>query len=128
MVRVGAEMGITKVRLTGGEPLVRRNLPELVRMVAAIDRIDDIAITTNGVLFPAMALQLKAAGLHRVNLSLDTLDPKRYRFITRFGHLEAVTRALDLALELEFHPVKVNVVIIRGFNDDEILDFCRLAA
>lgn len=127
VVRVGAELGIKKIRLTGGEPLIRRNLPDLVAVISQIDTIDDVAITTNGVLFSALAARLKVAGLTRVNLSLDTLRKDRYHHITRGGDIEAVIKGLDTAIKEGLHPVKVNTVLIRGFNDDEILDFSRLA-
>lgn len=127
IVEIGTRVGICKVRLTGGEPLIRRNLPELVRLISSTGRVDDIALTTNGVLFPGMAEELKAAGLHRINLSIDTLNPSKYCYITRNGLLASVEEALKVALELKFFPVKINTVIIRGFNDDEIMDFCRLA-
>ncbi|NLV16418.1 MAG: GTP 3',8-cyclase MoaA [Syntrophomonadaceae bacterium] len=127
IVRVGSELGIRKVRLTGGEPLIRRNLAQLVQGISRIPRIDDIAITTNGLLFADQAAVLKKAGLNRVNLSLDTLRPDRYRFITRGGELQKVVNGLEMAIKEGFHPVKVNTVIIGGFNQDEILDFCDMA-
>lgn len=127
IVKVSTEMGIRKIRLTGGEPLIRRNLPELVYAISRIDAIDDVAITTNGVLFSSLAAELKAAGLNRANISLDTLQKERYHFITRGGDISAVIEGLQTALAKGLEPVKVNTVLIRGFNDDEILDFCRLA-
>lgn len=127
LARAAAQVGIRKVRLTGGEPLVRRNLTGLVECIADIPEIDDIAITTNGLLFPAMAEELKAAGLKRVNISMDTLIEERFAYITRRGGLTSVRKAVFKALELEMHPVKINVVVIRGFNDDEISNFARLA-
>ncbi len=127
LVRVAAGVGIRKVRLTGGCPLVRRNVSQLIRYIREIPEIDDIAITTNGVLFADMAEELKDAGLNRVNFSLDSLRPERYREITRIGNLDNVTRAIEKALELKMEPVKLNTVAIRGFNDDEILDFANLA-
>lgn len=127
LVRAGTGLGIRKIRLTGGEPLIRRNIPDLVAAISRIDPIDDVAITTNGVLFAPLAAQLKEAGLNRVNISLDTLKQDRYHYITRGGDIEPVVKGLEKALEAGLHPVKVNTVLIRGFNDDEILDFCRLA-
>ncbi|MGE5543954.1 MAG: GTP 3',8-cyclase MoaA [Bacillota bacterium] len=127
LVRVGTELGLRKVRLTGGEPLIRRNLPDLVYAISRIDAIDDMAITTNGVLFSSLAAQLKAAGLNRINLSLDTLQKDRYYYITRGGEISVAIKGLETALEEGLEPVKVNTVLIKGFNDDEILDFCRLA-
>ncbi|MGI6514736.1 MAG: GTP 3',8-cyclase MoaA [Syntrophomonadaceae bacterium] len=127
VVRIGAELGITKIRLTGGEPLIRRNLADLVYAISRIDGIDDVAITTNGILFPGLAAELKEAGLKRVNISLDTLQKDRYHYITRGGDITAAFNALETALAEGLEPVKVNTVLINGFNDDEILDFCRLA-
>lgn len=127
LTRVAAQVGIRKVRLTGGEPLVRKNITGLIKDIAAIPEIDDIAMTTNGILFPAMAGELKEAGLKRVNISMDTLNEERFAYITRRGGLSSVRQAIFKALELDMHPVKINVVVIRGFNDDEINNFARLA-
>ncbi len=125
VVRVGAEMGITKVRLTGGEPLVRAGIASLVAMIAAIPGVDDLAMTTNGILLAQYAEELAKAGLHRVNVSLDTLRPERFRAITRLGSLEDVERGLVAARAAGLEPVKVNTVLMRGVNDDEIVDFAR---
>ena len=127
LARVAAQVGISKIRLTGGEPLVRKNITRLVECLADIDGIDDIAMTTNGLLFPALAQELKDAGLKRINISLDTLNEERFAYITRRGGLSSVRQAIFKALELGMDPVKINVVAIRGFNDDEIGDFARLA-
>jgi cyclic pyranopterin phosphate synthase len=110
-VRVAAGMGITKVRLTGGEPLVRKGLPELVGMLRGVPGISDISLTTNGVLLPQFGEALKAKGLDRVNISLDSLDPQRYRALTRGGSLEAALAGVEAALRLELSPVKLNVVM-----------------
>ncbi len=125
VVRVAAEMGITKVRLTGGEPLARADITSLVKMIAAIPGVDDLAMTTNGILLAQYAEELAKAGLHRVNVSLDTLRPERFRAITRLGNLEDVERGLNAAREAGLEPVKVNTVLMRGVNDDEIVDFAR---
>lgn len=127
LARVAAQVGISKIRLTGGEPLVRKSITGLVACLADIDGIDDIAMTTNGLLFPALAQDLKDAGLKRINISMDTLKEERFEYITRRGDLSSVREAVFKALELEMNPVKINVVVIRGFNDDEIVDFARLA-
>ncbi|MGE5397202.1 MAG: GTP 3',8-cyclase MoaA [Chitinophagales bacterium] len=127
LVRIASEIGISKVRLTGGEPLIRRNLTSLVKWIAGIASIDDIALTTNGLLLPGLAKELKMAGLNRVNISLDTLKKDRYQFITRGGELKRALDGLEHALEEGLNPVKLNTVVIRDFNDDEILDFCDLA-
>ncbi len=127
VVRIATTLGIRKIRLTGGEPLVRKNLPSLVRAISAMPLIDDLAVTTNGILFADLAADLKKAGLNRVNMSLDTMRPERFDFITRGGSLASVMKGLEKALSEEYHPVKLNTVLIRGFNDDEIFDFARLA-
>lgn len=118
--------GIKKIRLTGGEPLIRRGLVELVAAIRDIPAIDDIALTTNGILLPEMGGELKAAGLSRVNISLDTLDPGLFRFITRKGELGQAWRGIETALELGLSPVKINTVVMRGFNDSEIRDIASL--
>lgn len=127
LVKVASQAGITKVRLTGGEPLVRRNVVTLIERIAGLSGMEDISLTTNGIIFTGMADDLKKAGLNRVNISLDTLDDKKYRYITRKGNLDDARRAIHKALELNMDPVKINVVVIKGFNDDEITDFARLA-
>ncbi len=127
IVRAGAGLGLTHVRLTGGEPLLREGLADLVRMLAAVPQLHDVALTTNGVLLARDARALARAGLRRVNISLDTLRPERFRAITRFGTLADVEAGIESALEAGLSPVKLNVVLMRGVNDDEILDLARLA-
>lgn len=127
LVKVSAGIGIRKVRITGGCPLIRKNISQLIRYIRAIPEIDDIALTTNGVLFAGLADELKEAGLDRINFSLDTLIPERYEYITRIGKINDVKKAIDKAIDLNMNPVKLNTVIIRGFNDDEILNFADLA-
>ncbi len=127
LVKVGAGIGIRKIRLTGGEPLIRRHITQLIAGIRKIPEIDDIAITTNGVLFADMAEELKAAGLDRVNFSLDTMVAEKFNFITRRDHRTEVKNAIFKALDLGMEPVKINTVAIKGFNDDEILDFAKLA-
>jgi cyclic pyranopterin phosphate synthase len=127
LAKVAVQCGIDKLRLTGGEPLVRRQIVRLVDMLARIDGLDDLGLTTNGTLLAAMAHDLYRAGLRRINISLDTLDGARYRWITRGAELARVRSGIDKALEVGFSPVKLNVVVIRGFNDDELLSFSRLA-
>lgn len=126
-VRATSTLGISKVRLTGGEPLVRADLPRLVTMLAEINAIDDISLTTNGVLLTEYAMELKKAGLKRVNVSLDSLRPERFEKITRRGRLEQVLRGIEAAKSCGLEPMKVNVVVMRGVNDDEVLDFARLS-
>jgi GTP 3',8-cyclase len=111
-VKAAAELGITKVRITGGEPLVRKGLPDLVLQLRALPEIRDISLTTNGVLLPRYAEQLKANGLNRVNISVDSLDPERYRALTRGGSLEAALAGVDAALRTGLDPVKLNVVMM----------------
>ncbi len=127
LAKIGADVGIRKIRLTGGEPLVRKNLNQLISYISEIETIDDIALTTNGLLFAPLADDLKAAGLTRVNFSLDSLVEEKYRYITRNGELKKVLDSIEKALELELHPIKINMVAIRGFNDDELIDFADLA-
>jgi len=126
-VRVAAESGVRKIRLTGGEPLAHPGLPELVAMIAAVPGIQDISLTTNGVLLERFAAELKQAGLKRVNVSLDTLRPERFAAITRGGSFEQVWRGILAAEEEGLAPLKINVVAMRGVNTDEFLDLARLA-
>lgn len=127
IIRAGVRVGIKKVRLTGGEPLVRPDVPTLVTKLAEIPEIDDIALTTNGLLLAPQAARLKTAGLRRVNISLDTLNPDRFRRITRHGQLSAVWHGVEAALTHGLHPVKLNMVVMRGVNDDEVVRFAHLA-
>jgi cyclic pyranopterin phosphate synthase len=126
VVQAAAELGIYKIRLTGGEPLVRVELPKLVRMLSQIEGIEELSLTTNGTVLKKYALELKQAGLSRVNVSLDTLNPDKFRYITRLGELQGVLEGIEAAKEAGFDPVKVNTVVMRGINDDEILDFARM--
>lgn len=128
LVSLFADLGVRSVRLTGGEPLVRKGLPELVGRIAAIDAIEDISLTTNGILLEQMIEPLVEAGLTRVNVSLDALTPERYREITRRNGLQRVMAGL-VALERypQLGPIKVNVVAVRGMSDLEILEFAELA-
>ena len=125
LVRVAAGMGITKVRLTGGEPLMRPDFPRLVKMIADVEGIDDIAVTTNGILLGRFAEELKEAGLKRVNISLDTLKPDRFTQITRHDKFTDVMTGIEKAHEVGLEPVKINMVVLKGVNDDEVTDFAR---
>ena len=124
IARAAAELGIDKIRLTGGEPLVRLGLSGLVKMLADIGTIKDISLTTNGVLLAKYAAELKAAGLNRVNISLDTLKPDRFKAITcSDGKLQDVLEGIEAARRVGLEPVKLNMVVIPGVNDDEVVDF-----
>jgi cyclic pyranopterin phosphate synthase len=125
IIRAAAELGICKVRLTGGEPLARLGLPKFVRMVAATRGIDDLAMTTNGTLLARHAAALAEAGLQRVNVSLDTLRPDRFRQITRRGRIDDVWAGIEAARAAGLTPIKINMVVVRGLNDDEVSDFAR---
>ena len=123
IVKAATELGITKIRLTGGEPLVRAGLSELIRMLAQIDTVDDISLTTNGTLLSHYATELKAAGLCRVNVSLDTLKPDRFEFITHQNMFGNVLEGIEVAKSVGLNPIKLNMVVMSGINDDELLDF-----
>lgn len=125
-VRIAAGEGIRKVRLTGGEPLVRPNLAELVGRIAAVPGISDLSLTTNATLLAKHAVELKSAGLKRLNISLDSMNPQRFAHITKFDMFEQVWSGIMAALDAGFAPIKINVVVIRGFNDDELIDFALL--
>ncbi|MFO0880658.1 MAG: GTP 3',8-cyclase MoaA [Gemmataceae bacterium] len=125
-VRVAAPLGINKIRLTGGEPLMRRNLDRLVRMLAEIPGIQDIGLTTNGLLLADQAETLYQAGLRRLNLSLDTLDPERFRQLARRDGLDRVLAGIETAQKVGFFPLKVNAVVIRGVNDQDIVPLARM--
>jgi cyclic pyranopterin phosphate synthase len=127
LVRAAAATGVRSIRLTGGEPLVRRDLATLVARLARIDGIDDISLSTNGLLLAEHARALAQAGLSRVNVSLDTLRPERFTAIARRPGLDRVLAGIDAAIAAGLAPVKVNCVAMRGVNDDEVFDFAALA-
>src|SRR6187549_2870458 len=127
LVRVFASLGVRRVRLTGGEPTVRRDLPALVRLLRAIPGLDDIALSTNGHLLSQLAAPLRAAGVDRVNISVDSLDAERFRRITRRGDLARVLAGVEAARAAGFASIKLNAVAIRGFNDDELDRICAWA-
>jgi cyclic pyranopterin phosphate synthase len=126
-VRVAAPLGIDKLRLTGGEPLLRRDLPRLVRMLAAIPGIKDVGLTTNGLLLAQQAQALYDAGLRRINISLDTLDPLRFREVSRRDGLEQVLAGIEGAQRAGFTPIKINAVSIRGLTEQEVVPLARYA-
>jgi len=126
IVRTGVKLGIKKVRITGGEPLVRKGLDSLIYALSKLG-LEEITMTTNGVLLSKLGKKLKESGLDRVNISLDTLNKKNYERITRRDHFDDVKAGIETALKLELSPVKINVVVIKGFNDNEIDDFVELS-
>jgi len=128
VVRIAAGLGIEKVRLTGGEPLLRPQIEKLVGMIASIPGVRDLAMTSNGFLFVQKGRALRQAGLRRISFSLDSLDRENFRKITGRDGLAALLAAIDLAQELELHPVKINAVIMRGINDHEIEALGEFAA
>ena len=125
VVEAAATLGVTKIRLTGGEPLARLHLDRLVAMLVSIPGIEEVSITTNGTLLTKYAAELKAAGLKRVNISLDSLKPDKFTYITGGGKLKEVLHSIEVANNIGLVPVKTNTVILKGINDDEILDFAR---
>jgi cyclic pyranopterin phosphate synthase len=127
VARIAVDMGVRKIRLTGGEPLVRRGIVDLVRMIASIPGIDDLSMTTNGILLDTFAIPLKEAGLQRINVSLDTLDPVKYRNITRGGVLEQVLSGLETAKEAGLVPVKINCVTGEMTDEEDAEQVKRFA-
>ena len=123
LVQAFVRLGVNRIRITGGEPLIRRGVVGLIETLSRIEGIEDLSLTTNGTLLDQYAHCLKKAGLGRVNVSLDSLDPLRYRRITRGGDLGQILRGIRSSLEVGLIPVKLNVVIIRGVNDDELSSF-----
>lgn len=122
-----AEMGVRKIRITGGEPLVRKQIWKLAAMLRDISGIEELALSTNGVFLAGQAAELKKAGVHRLNISLDTLRPERFQRIARIDRLGEVLRGIETARECGFGPIKINTVLMKGINDDEILDLVRFA-
>lgn len=126
IARVAVSLGVRKIRLTGGEPLVRKDLSEIVDELGAISGISDLSLTTNGFLLAPLSQQLSDSGLTRVNISLDTLRPERFQQLARRGTFAAIWQGIQAALRAELHPVKLNCVVMRGYNADEIADFAAL--
>jgi len=126
VVMIAVKMGIKKVRITGGEPLVRRGVINFIATLNLIEGIEDISLTTNGILLEGAAERLFTAGVRRINISLDSLDPKKYNRITRGGDVQAVLNGIEQVNSLGFSPIKINIVAIKGFNDDEVLNFAQL--
>lgn len=125
-VQAAASLGITKLRITGGEPLVKRNILSICRRASEVEGIREVCMTTNGLLLPKLAKPLREAGVKRLNLSLDTLNPQKYRQMTRVGSLEDFQAGFHAALEAGFEKIKINTVLIGGFNDDEIVSLAGL--
>jgi len=125
-VEAAASLGIRKIRITGGEPLVKKNIVSICRRTAAVEGIEEVCLTTNGVLLPKLAGELKEAGVSRINLSLDTLDPEKYAYITRIGTMDAFRAGLDAAFAAGFEKIKINSVLIGGFNDREVGELAKL--
>ena len=125
-VEAAASLGITKIRITGGEPLVKKNIVSICRRAAAVEGIKEVCLTTNGIMLPQLAKPLKDAGVKRLNLSLDTLNAEKYAYITRTGKLGTFMAGLEAALEAGFEKIKLNAVLIGGFNDDEIPSLANL--
>jgi len=127
VISIAVKMGFIKIRVTGGEPLVRRGVIDFLASLKSVTGLQDISLTTNGILLDEFACDIFAAGVHRINISLDSLDKDKYSHITGGGNIDAVLRGIAKAEEAGFSPIKINTVAIKGFNDDEVLAFARLA-
>ena len=127
IVRAATEIGFNKFRLTGGEPTIRHNVVNLVRAIAAIPGVEELTMTTNGVLLRRLAHPLAEAGLQRVNVSLDTLDAGKFQRITRWGRLEDVLDGIKAAEEAGLTPIKLNAVVVRGYNEEDVVEIARLS-
>lgn len=126
IIEEAVNLGVTKVRITGGEPLARKGVVDFIKKLREIKKLEDISLTTNGFFLSEYAEKLKDAGLNRVNISLDSLQEEKYKKITRGGSLEKALKGIDSALKAGLWPIKINTVLIRGINDDEVEDFVRL--
>jgi GTP 3',8-cyclase len=126
LTRVFADLGFTKFRLTGGEPTIRQNIVGIVRHIAHLPGVKDIGMTTNGVLLQDLAQPLADAGLKRINVSIDTLDPVRFKKITRWGDLDEVWAGIEAAERAGMKPIKLNAVVVRGFNEQDVTEFAKL--
>ena len=125
-VEAAASLGITKLRVTGGEPLIKKNIVSICRRAAAVPGIREVCLTTNGLLLPQLAKPLREAGVRRLNLSLDTLDPEKYAYITRIGNLDTFWAGFHAAMDAGFEKIKLNAVLMGGVNDDEIPALAQL--
>ncbi|MGD8508777.1 MAG: GTP 3',8-cyclase MoaA [Syntrophobacterales bacterium] len=126
IIQVAVDMGITKVRITGGEPLVRKGVTDFCRRLAALPGLQSLSLTTNGVMLEEFAQDIYSAGIHRINISLDTLQPQKFLRITRRDEFHRVWRGIQAAETVGFNPIKINVVVMRGINEDEVLDLAKL--
>ena len=124
--KVAAQNGVKKFRLTGGEPLVKKNFLEICKRIKQINGVEELCVTTNGSLLAGQINELKEIGIDRINISLDTLDKEKFKYITRIGNLDDTLDGIKAALDAGFKKIKINVVLIGGFNDDEIIDFVNL--
>ena len=126
LIRIMTDMGVSKIRFTGGEPLLRKDIPDLIHYASQISTVDSVHLTTNGLLLPAYLEGLEQAGLTGINISLDTLNAEKFKAITRRNGLDKVIKGLDMAIKSNIGSIKVNEVAMRDFNDNEILDFAEL--
>ena len=127
VLKIFVQCGIEKIRITGGEPLLRTNFVDFIKRILKIQKIKDLSITTNGLLLKKFAKELKDAGLNRLNISLDTLNPDKFRKITKLGELSNVLDGIELAKNIGFSPIKINVVVLKGINDDELVKFIEFS-
>ncbi|MGB9615691.1 MAG: GTP 3',8-cyclase MoaA, partial [Desulfomonilaceae bacterium] len=126
LIRIGRDLGVRKLRITGGEPLVRRGVLSFIERVTRLDGIKDIGLTTNGVLLESMAADLRAAGLTRINISLDSLRRDAFAAITGRDHLKDVLNGIEASLKVGLNPVKINVVLLEGYNETDVAGFAKL--
>lgn len=126
LAQLAYEMGFTKFRITGGEPLVRKGVSSLISSITIFGDDIDLSLTTNGILLAKYAKELKSAGLHRINISLDTLNKDKFKQISRFDLFQEVMNGIESAIDVGFDPIKINVVVVKGINDDEIIDFVEM--
>jgi len=127
LVKISKQLGITKVRITGGEPLIRKDVCHFLRALTAIDGLSDVSLTTNGVYLKENLEKIKSAGIERINISIDTLNKRKFKQITGHDYFNQVWEGIELAQKMGMTPIKLNVVALRGINDDEIADFAKLS-
>ena len=127
IVTVGVRLGISKVRVTGGEPLFRRGVYDFLSQLTQIDGLSDVSLTTNGVLLKENIHKIKSAGIHRINISVDTLNREKFKQITRHDYFDQIWEGIELAQKMGFEPIKLNVVPMRGINDDELIEIAGLS-